>query len=65
MFLFGWAQGSSAPSQPKVASSFIDFHDLGFGVLPIDPKIAANANYDTMAAKAPKGSATRRTRKVV
>jgi len=57
VFLFGWAQGGAAPSTPKTATSAISFHDLGFGVLPIEPKIAANVDYDTMAAMAPKGTA--------
>jgi hypothetical protein len=54
-YLFGWAQAKKPPSQPKSSTSYLEFHDLGFGIFPIEPKVVANANYDTMAAMAPKG----------
>jgi hypothetical protein len=53
-FFFGWAQGRKAPAEPKVPTSRIDFHDLGFGVLPIQRKVVASASYDSMAAAVPK-----------
>jgi len=55
--LFGWAQASAAPSQPKSATSPIRFHDLGFGILPFEPKLGANADYDKYASTPPKGAA--------
>jgi hypothetical protein len=52
-----YAQGSLTPSQPNNPDSSISMHNLGFGVLPVMTKEAANADYDKMAASPPKGVA--------
>jgi hypothetical protein len=50
--MLGWVQGPK-PKTPGSASSGLDYHDNGFGSFPAIAELARNANYDTLAAKAP------------
>ncbi|KAF2663645.1 CBD9-like protein [Microthyrium microscopicum] len=45
-FLLGWAQATKGPRYPKYSNSPLGFHDVGYGMFPVDTELIRLPNYD-------------------